>query len=218
MKFIAVFILFLGLPALANAQNVALVIGNSKYQFVTEPSNPQNDSVAISAALTAQGFDVINPQGIRPTPAPVTPAPNMISRDFVTTDQSRSVANWDAFLVKYEAQNQHPLYAFALQRRQALLDGATAERAQQAAAKRAVEQAASHEAELATARETELAAARAREENAAKEREALQAAIDLLREQNATVRANAAAAGAALPADAVVAVAPATADAAAREL
>lgn len=405
MKQIALFILFLCLPAVAIARNVALVIGNSTYEYVAELSNPQNDSAAISSALTAQGFEVIsgnnlnrvemrktlrkfrdmadsadialvyyaghgieiagqnylmpvdaslederdaglemidvdlvlrqisgakmlkmvvldacrnnpfitkmkrenagrnvgrglaivdsaeadtliayaaaagevtpdgdsggnspftaaflkalsgppsdvrrmlgavrdqmrqtvpgaapfiysslgggeyviNPESKQAEPDPVEtvmPAPNLISQDFVTTDQSRSVANWDAFLVKYEAQNQHPLYAFALQRRQALLDGVEVERAQQAA----VEQAAAREAELAAARESELAAALAREEAATKEREALQAAIDQLREQNTAARAAAAAAGAALPAVSVTATAPATVNQAAREL
>ena len=42
----------------AEARRVALVIGNSAYQHVTQLDNPQNDAVAISTALQNVGFDV----------------------------------------------------------------------------------------------------------------------------------------------------------------
>lgn len=40
------------------ASKVALVIGNSDYEYVSDLENPRNDAQAISASLTDQGFDV----------------------------------------------------------------------------------------------------------------------------------------------------------------
>jgi len=44
---------------MALAENVALIIGNSAYTAVATLDNPSNDSVAVAAALTQQGFDVM---------------------------------------------------------------------------------------------------------------------------------------------------------------
>lgn len=170
------------------------------------------------------GEFIINPQNARPEPEPMAEAPapvtpNPISKDFVDTDAKGTVAAWDAFLVTYEPQNTHPLYAFALQRRQALLDAVEAEQEQQALAARAVEEAAERARAEAEARRKAEEDLLARQEAAAREREALQAAIDKLERENAAVRAAAAATGAALPSEAVVAVpAPETEDEAARQL
>ncbi|MFT7596195.1 MAG: hypothetical protein ACI8R4_003530 [Paracoccaceae bacterium] len=59
MRFVAALVFLLCLPAAIWAQQVALVIGNSKYTSVSELDNPQNDSAAVTKALKAQGFEVI---------------------------------------------------------------------------------------------------------------------------------------------------------------
>ena len=46
------------MPAQA-AKRVALVIGNSAYEYVAELPNPKNDAQAISASLDRLGFEVI---------------------------------------------------------------------------------------------------------------------------------------------------------------
>lgn len=111
---------------------------------------------------------VINPNNAVPEPevvavVPVAPQPDPISLDFVETDGAASVAAWDAFLVRYEPQNTHPLYAFALQRRFALQQSQEADR----------------NATISAERDAE----------AAREREALQAAIAKLEQENADSRA-----------------------------
>ncbi|MCB1362912.1 MAG: caspase family protein [Rhodobacteraceae bacterium] len=53
----AFLLLIVPLPALA--KNVALVIGNSAYRNVEPLANPANDAIAVSNALTAQGFQVV---------------------------------------------------------------------------------------------------------------------------------------------------------------
>lgn len=45
-------------PVAAQADKVALILGNSAYQNVTPLTNPSNDADAISEALGAQGFNV----------------------------------------------------------------------------------------------------------------------------------------------------------------
>ena len=59
MRVLVAFLLLLSFPALAWAERVALVIGNSDYTSVAPLDNPQNDSAAVSRALSAQGFEVI---------------------------------------------------------------------------------------------------------------------------------------------------------------
>ncbi|MFV0513764.1 MAG: caspase family protein [Jhaorihella sp.] len=56
---LAVLLLFMTAPSLALAKNVALVIGNSAYRNVEPLANPANDAIAVSNALTAQGFQVV---------------------------------------------------------------------------------------------------------------------------------------------------------------
>ncbi|MCK1478050.1 caspase family protein [Bradyrhizobium sp. 197] len=48
----------IGTQAVAEAR-VALVIGNSKYQYVPNLSNPANDAAAINLLLKSAGFDVV---------------------------------------------------------------------------------------------------------------------------------------------------------------
>ena len=85
---------------------------------------------------------VINPRGLRPV-TPPAPAPSAsvkpldqasISLDFVRIDRSGSVEDWNEFLITYEGQSDHPLYAFALEKRQALQDTAASAPTQTAAA------------------------------------------------------------------------------------
>lgn len=80
------------------------------------------------------GEYVINPrsEALKPeVPASVTPVQGTITQDFIAADKAGSVAEWDAFLIKHETQIQHPLYAFALQRRQAIVDRQEAELARE---------------------------------------------------------------------------------------
>jgi len=58
MKTLSLVIVLILLPFTAFAERVALVMGNSEYQWVPKLANPQNDSAAISSALLEQGFDV----------------------------------------------------------------------------------------------------------------------------------------------------------------
>ena len=58
MRPIALFLVILLFPTFALAEKVALVIGNARYTAVPELSNPENDSAAVAAALTEQGFQV----------------------------------------------------------------------------------------------------------------------------------------------------------------
>lgn len=75
------------------------------------------------------GEYVINPRSVNPlapapssTPAPVAPvaAGSSISLDFVRIDRDGNVTDWDEFLIRYEGQSHHPLYAFALEKRATL--------------------------------------------------------------------------------------------------
>lgn len=49
-----------------------------------------------------------------------TPAEGSISADFVRIDRDGTLADWDAFLIRWETKSDHPLYAFALEKREAL--------------------------------------------------------------------------------------------------
>lgn len=85
------------------------------------------------------GEYVINPRGLRPVtqlkPAPTTtPGQNSISLDFVRIDRDGSVEDWNDFLIRYEGQSSHPLYAFALEKRQTLQNNAGPAPAQKTAA------------------------------------------------------------------------------------
>lgn len=68
---------------------------------------------------------VINPNSKLAIPEPppveavVLPKPSVgsIARDFIKLDRNGSVAEWDEFLVLYEGKSEHPLYAFALEKR-----------------------------------------------------------------------------------------------------
>jgi len=86
------------------------------------------------------GEYIINPRSAGALPAQTaTVSPNSgagtdaearsISLDFVRIDKNGSVAEWDAFLVRYEAFPTHPLYAFALEKRAALQTGPVISRA-----------------------------------------------------------------------------------------
>lgn len=78
------------------------------------------------------GEYVINPRSAGGTPAAPTPAKadpdttgggagtGSISLDFVRIDKNGSVADWNEFLIRHEAQSSHPLYAFALEKRATL--------------------------------------------------------------------------------------------------
>ncbi len=86
---------------------------------------------------TSLGGDelVINPRspGAVPAPAPAAVAPALvsgrsISADFVRIDRTGTLQDWNEFLVRYEGQSDHPLYAFALEKRESL-KVVTAERA-----------------------------------------------------------------------------------------
>ena len=59
MKSLIVALAFLLCPVMALAEKVALIIGNSAYTAVATLDNPLNDSAAVAAALTQQGFDVM---------------------------------------------------------------------------------------------------------------------------------------------------------------
>lgn len=73
------------------------------------------------------GEYVINPNSPGGRAQPQDPAPldtPSIAEDFVTTDRDGTLADWDAFLIRHEGQSDHPLYAFALEKREALLQAA----------------------------------------------------------------------------------------------
>nr|WP_263618777.1 caspase family protein [Seohaeicola saemankumensis] len=68
------------------------------------------------------GEFVINPNSRRAGSDATGGTPDgSISRDFVRIDRDGTVDDWNAFLVKYESQSSHPLYAFALEKRERLL-------------------------------------------------------------------------------------------------
>ena len=73
------------------------------------------------------GEYVINPRSSggnrEPAAAPAAkPGGRSISEDFVAIDRDGSAEDWNRFLVAHEGQSDHPLYAFALEKRQGLLD------------------------------------------------------------------------------------------------
>lgn len=64
---------------------------------------------------------VINPLPGVPDPVPAQGAQNAsISEDFVQVDRAGTLTDWNAFLVRWKNQSDHPLYAFALQKRESL--------------------------------------------------------------------------------------------------
>ena len=73
---------------------------------------------------------VINPNSTPRVPEPPQaeaqaaskPSSGSIARDFVKLDKNATIANWDDFLILYEDKSGHPLYAFALEKRQALIE------------------------------------------------------------------------------------------------
>ncbi|MEX0339269.1 MAG: caspase family protein [Arenibacterium sp.] len=75
------------------------------------------------------GEFVINPNSSRSTPSEsvavlpnAVPAPtnSAISEDFVRIDRDGTFEDWNAFLIRHARQSDHPLYAFALEKREAL--------------------------------------------------------------------------------------------------
>src|SRR6478609_7847364 len=57
---IASILLMLLVPSVAQAEKrVALVIGNSAYQYSPKLDNPKNDATDVAAALRKSGFEVI---------------------------------------------------------------------------------------------------------------------------------------------------------------
>ena len=69
------------------------------------------------------GEFVINPNStptVQPTPTPAPEESLSISEDFVRIDRTGTYADWNDFLVRHEDQSDHPLYAFALEKREAL--------------------------------------------------------------------------------------------------
>ncbi len=80
------------------------------------------------------GEMVINPLNAprtEPAPRPET-ATGSISEDFVRIDRDGTIDDWNAFLVRWEDQSNHPLYAFALEKREALKPTVTARNSQSA--------------------------------------------------------------------------------------
>lgn len=73
------------------------------------------------------GEFIINPRGGTATPRPAAPAAAVtgpsISAEFVRVDRLGNFDAWNDFLIRFEAQDDHPLYAFALERREALRPG-----------------------------------------------------------------------------------------------
>jgi hypothetical protein len=71
---------------------------------------------------SAGGVPTVSDTAVSSAVAPNTAATggNSISLDFVKIDRNGSVADWDDFLIRHEAQSTHPLYAFALEKRAAL--------------------------------------------------------------------------------------------------
>lgn len=90
------------------------------------------------------GEFIINPKGRKSVPAvPAAPktipdvaqgqtGKRTISQDFVEVDRAGTFEDWDAFLIKHESQSGHPLYAFALEKRESLHPANTTPRGQSA--------------------------------------------------------------------------------------
>ena len=51
---------FVFLPTTAAAKRVALVIGNSQYEYAVELANPKNDAADMSKKLSDLGFEVVS--------------------------------------------------------------------------------------------------------------------------------------------------------------
>ncbi|GAA6199660.1 caspase family protein [Aquicoccus sp. SU-CL01552] len=72
------------------------------------------------------GEYVINPDSagaVASAPGPVPdsdPAVPSLAEDFVRIDRDGTLADWDAFLIRHQRQSDHPLYAFALEKRESL--------------------------------------------------------------------------------------------------
>jgi len=74
------------------------------------------DEMVINPRSTAK------PQVAAPTPEPEQPTTGgpTISQDFVTIDRDGTYQEWNDFLIRHEDQSDHPLYAFALEKREEL--------------------------------------------------------------------------------------------------
>ncbi len=72
------------------------------------------------------GEYIINPRSAGAPPVQSVTAPvakaveGSISKDFVRIDRNGSVQDWNDFLIRHELQSDHPLYAFALEKRATL--------------------------------------------------------------------------------------------------
>jgi len=77
------------------------------------------------------GEYVINPDSAAaavPGPEPDSdPAAPSLAEDFVRIDRDGTLADWDAFLIRHQRQSDHPLYAFALEKRESLRPPARSE-------------------------------------------------------------------------------------------
>lgn len=73
------------------------------------------------------GEFIINPQSAQSLvtePQFAATSGSSISADFVRIDRSGSFPDWNDFLIRHEDQSDHPLYAFALEKRESLRPGA----------------------------------------------------------------------------------------------
>ena len=77
------------------------------------------------------GEYVINPDGaVAAVPGPdpgSDPAAPSLAEDFVRIDRGGTLDDWDAFLIRHQSQSDHPLYAFALEKRESLRQPARSE-------------------------------------------------------------------------------------------
>ena len=77
------------------------------------------DAAPFVYASLGGGEFVINPNSDR-APVQAAPAAPGISEDFVRIDRDGTFEDWNDFLVRHQDQADHPLYAFALEKREAL--------------------------------------------------------------------------------------------------